>query len=29
VGTDKIVKKLQTTLGGNEEIGTDHSKHTS
>lgn len=29
VGTDTIVKKLRTTLGGNEEIGTDHSKHTS
>ncbi|MFJ9561565.1 hypothetical protein ACIRQQ_16190 [Streptomyces fuscichromogenes] len=29
VGTDKIVKTLQTTLGGEEEIGVDHSKHTS
>ncbi|MER5794991.1 hypothetical protein [Streptomyces sp. NPDC001980] len=29
VGTDKLVKSLRTTLGGEEEIGTDHSKHTS
>ncbi|MER7839166.1 hypothetical protein ABTY98_25655 [Streptomyces sp. NPDC096040] len=29
VGDDKVVKSLQTTLGGEEEIGTDHSKHTS
>ncbi|GGM86909.1 lipoprotein [Streptomyces fuscichromogenes] len=29
VGTDKLVKTLQTTLGGEEEIGVDHSKHTS
>jgi len=29
VGTDKVVKALQPTLGGWEEIGTDHSKHTS
>ncbi|MET7474807.1 hypothetical protein ABZT17_10670 [Streptomyces sp. NPDC005648] len=28
VGDDKVVKKLQTTLGGEEEIGTDHSAHT-
>ncbi|MFJ6082164.1 hypothetical protein ACIQI8_12235 [Streptomyces sp. NPDC092369] len=29
VGEDKTVKALQGTLGGDEEIGTDHSKHTS
>ncbi|MFD3588566.1 hypothetical protein [Streptomyces sp. NPDC058683] len=29
VGDDKVVKALRTTLGGDEEIGTDHSKHTS
>ncbi|MEU1344313.1 hypothetical protein ACIPX0_05290 [Streptomyces sp. NPDC090075] len=29
VGTDKVVKALQPTLGGWEEIGTDHSTHTS
>ncbi|MGW1210191.1 hypothetical protein ACWD5F_11185 [Streptomyces sp. NPDC002499] len=29
VGEDKVVKTLQGTLGGEEEIGTDHSKHTS
>ncbi|MET7684489.1 hypothetical protein [Streptomyces sp. NPDC005423] len=29
VGTDKVVKALQGTLGGSEEIGTDHSAHTS
>ena len=28
VGDDKVVKKLQTTLGGEEEIGTDHSAHS-
>ena len=28
VGDDKVVKSLQTTLGGEEEIGTDHSKHS-
>ena len=28
VGTDKVVKALQPTLGGWEEIGTDHSTHT-
>ncbi|MER7936954.1 MULTISPECIES: hypothetical protein [unclassified Streptomyces] len=28
VGDDVVVKTLQTTLGGEEEIGTDHSKHT-
>ncbi|WP_405873516.1 MULTISPECIES: hypothetical protein [unclassified Streptomyces] len=28
VGEDGLVKKLQTTLGGNEEIGTNHSAHT-
>ncbi|MGW2520995.1 hypothetical protein ACWC09_29065 [Streptomyces sp. NPDC001617] len=28
VGDDKVVKKLQTTLGGEEEIGTNHSAHT-
>ena len=27
VGEDKVVKALQTTLGGEEEIGTDHSQH--
>ncbi|MFJ9705285.1 hypothetical protein [Streptomyces sp. NPDC101234] len=29
VGTEKVVKTLQTTLGGGEEIGTDHSAHSS
>ncbi|MGI5454205.1 hypothetical protein ACQEWB_13715 [Streptomyces sp. CA-249302] len=28
VGEDKIVKTLQKTLGGGEEIGTNHSAHT-
>ncbi|MCX4880317.1 hypothetical protein [Streptomyces sp. NBC_00847] len=28
VGDDKVVKALQGTLGGEEEIGTDHSAHT-
>jgi len=27
VSTDKTVKTLQKTLGGEEEIGTDHSRH--
>ncbi|MGW2571127.1 hypothetical protein [Streptomyces sp. NPDC001537] len=27
VGEDKVVKALQHTLGGEEEIGTDHSAH--
>jgi hypothetical protein len=27
VSTDKTVKALQRTLGGEEEIGTDHSRH--
>ncbi|MCX5420309.1 hypothetical protein [Streptomyces sp. NBC_00078] len=29
VGDDKVVKALQGTLGGEEEIGTDHSAHGS
>ena|SRR5690348_15590551 len=28
VGEDKVVKALQHTLGGDEEIGTNHSAHT-
>ncbi|MGW3037343.1 hypothetical protein ACWDCB_39840 [Streptomyces sp. NPDC001178] len=28
VGEDKVVKALQHTLGGAEEIGTNHSAHT-
>lgn len=28
VGEDKVVKTLQHTLGGDEEIGTDHSAHS-
>ena len=28
VGEDKVVKALQHTLGGEEEIGTNHSAHT-
>lgn len=28
VGSDALVKKLRATLGGDEEIGTDHSAHT-
>ena len=28
VGEDKVVKALQGTLGGNEEIGTNHSQHS-
>lgn len=28
VGSDSLVKKLQGTLGGDEEIGTNHSAHT-
>jgi len=28
VGEDKVVKSLQHTLGGDEEIGTNHSAHT-
>ncbi|MFF4499412.1 hypothetical protein [Streptomyces sp. NPDC001401] len=28
VGEDKVVKALQGTLGGNEEIGTNHSAHS-
>ena len=27
VGEDKVVKALQHTLGGDEEIGTNHSAH--
>ncbi|MCD9874288.1 hypothetical protein [Streptomyces guryensis] len=29
VGEDKVVKSLQHTLGGDEEIGTNHSAHSS
>ncbi|RPF32980.1 hypothetical protein [Streptomyces sp. TLI_185] len=28
VGEDKVVKALQHTLGGDEEIGTNHSAHS-
>ncbi|MGW2723848.1 hypothetical protein [Streptomyces sp. NPDC001492] len=28
VGEDKVVKALRHTLGGEEEIGTNHSAHT-
>ncbi|MEU0968167.1 hypothetical protein ABZ357_23020 [Streptomyces sp. NPDC005917] len=28
VGDDKVVKALRTTLGGEEEIGTNHAAHT-
>ncbi|MGW3123127.1 hypothetical protein ACWDBW_39455 [Streptomyces sp. NPDC001107] len=28
VGEDKVVKTLQHTLGGEEEIGTNHSAHS-
>jgi len=28
VGEDKVVKTLQHTLGGDEEIGTNHSAHS-
>ena len=28
VGDDKVVKTLRATLGGEEEIGTDHSAHS-
>ncbi|MFF4254817.1 hypothetical protein ACFY1L_26765 [Streptomyces sp. NPDC001663] len=29
VGEDKVVKALQGTLGGEEEIGTNHSEHSA